>query len=362
MKNTNFNSDFCFGSLAVSKSNPSVFIADIGANHDGNIDRACELIRLAAETGADVAKFQHFEARTIVSQKGFDNLGNDQAHQSNWEKSVFEVYSDASVDRRWTNRLLEECEENNIQFMTTPYSYELATEIAPYLKAIKVGSGDITWLNYLEFLADFQKPLLLATGASTMEEIERAIEVVQPKNNEIVLMQCNTNYTGNEDNINFSNLNVLKEFSKKFPGIVTGLSDHTEGHLTVLGAVSLGAKVIEKHFTDDNSRTGPDHGFAMTPDSWFQMVTETRKLERALGNGMKVVEKNEIEARTVQRRSIRANFDLQKGTILTEAMLIALRPCPEDAIPPSELNKLIGKKLKNQVNGGDQIKWEDLIH
>ena len=174
-------------------------------------------------------------------------------------------------------------------------------------------------------------------------------------------MQCNTNYTGDTDNFQYVNLNVLKAFSTIWPGMVLGLSDHTQGHTAVLGAVSLGASVIEKHFTDDNQRIGPDHSFAMNPTTWRNMVDAVGELELAFGNGIKSIEKNEEETVIIQRRALRLNKDMNIGDIISAGDLVALRPCPTTAMTPMEINKIIGKKLAISKKAGEELSWPDLI-
>ena len=135
---------------------------------------------------------------------------------------------------------------------------------------------------------------------------------------------------------------------------------HTHGHTTVLGAVMLGARAVEKHFTDDNSRDGPDHKFSLNPTTWRQMVIETRKLEKSMGNGFKIIEKNELESSVVQRRSLRTNKNISKGTIIKKLDLVALRPCPKNAIAPSEIKNVIGKKAKFKIKKGDHLSWKKI--
>ena len=172
-------------------------------------------------------------------------------------------------------------------------------------------------------------------------------------------MQCNTNYTANKENTRYLNLNVLNQYRKIFnKSVILGLSDHTFGHNSVLGAVALGARVIEKHFTDDNLREGPDHKFSMNPRTWKQMVLETRVLEKSLGNGSKRVELNEKDSIVVQRRGIRAKEKLFKGYKITEQMLTYLRPCPKGALNPYEKNKILGKILIKNIAKGDIITCE----
>lgn len=344
-----FNKRFKIGKSEIALDKPTYFIADIGANHDGDIKRAKKLIRLCAKNGADAVKFQHFSAKTIVSDYGFKNLRSKQSHQSKWKKSVFNTYKDASIKLEWTNVLKLECKKNKIDFFTSPYSLELVDYVNKYICAYKIGSGDISWHQIIEKISRKKKPVLLATGASTLKEVNKAVQLILKKNKDIVIMQCNTNYTADKKNLNFVNLNVLNVYKKKFPNAILGLSDHTHGHVTVLGAVSLGARVVEKHFTDDNSRYGPDHKFAMNPKTWSEMVSATRELEKSFGDGVKKIENNEKETVVIQRRSVRSSRNLDKGHIINLNDLVFLRPFPKNSLNPYEYKKLIGKKLKYKI-------------
>lgn len=344
----------------IGNGHPTYFIADIAANHDGNLDRAVELIHLAARAGADAAKFQHFKAETIVSDHGFKALGSQKSHQSRWSQSVFEVYKAASVDLGWTPRLREACDEAGIAFFTSPYAPDLVDAVDPYVPAYKIGSGDITWLEIIEHIARKQKPYILATGASTTDDVARAVSAALAINRQLALLQCNTNYTGSLENFRFIQLNVLKTYHEMYPGLVLGLSDHTPGHATVLGAVALGARIVEKHFTDDVRRTGPDHAFSMDPRSWREMVERTRELEYALGTGLKKIEDNEKETAVLQRRGVRAAHDLTAGKALSREDLVVLRPCPADALAPYDMPAAVGRKLRYAKTAGEHLRWTDL--
>lgn len=347
--------------LDVNKSvaSPTYFIADIAANHDGSLERAIQLIKLAAEAGADAAKFQNFKAQTIVSSQGFKDLGKKITHQAKWKKDVVEVYKDAELPTEWTEALVKACADNGIDYFTAPYDLEFIPHFARRMPYFKVGSGDITWKESLEMMASQGKPILLATGASELWEVERAVKLISQFNIPIVLMQCNTNYTGSEDNFDYLNLLALNEFREKFPDVVLGLSDHSIGHIAVLGAVALGARAIEKHFTDDTNRVGPDHGFSLDPITWKKMVEETRILERCLGNGHKRVEPNEVEARIVQRRALRFTRNMQAGATVSSDDVIALRPCPSDGIDPFDIDDVVGRKLVQEVSRDQLIRKSD---
>jgi N-acetylneuraminate synthase len=345
----------------ISRNDPVYFIAEIGSNFDRDLSRAKDLIHLAKEAGADAAKFQHYTAGSLVSDHGFKQLGNRQSHQSAWKKSVFETYEDASLNREWTAALKQTCDEAGITFFTSPYSPELVDFVEPFVPAYKVGSGDITWPAIIERMAAKGKPVLLATGAADLEDVRRAADAALALTPDLVLLQCNTNYTAERENFSYLQLNVLREYEALYPGIVLGLSDHMPGHVAVLGAVALGARVIEKHFTDSTERDGPDHPFSMTPATWREMVDRTSELMESLGDGHKKIEANERQTVVVQRRCIRASHDLKQDAPLGEDDLTMLRPCPADGIAPFEFRKLVGKKLKRNVSAGQHLRWDDVL-
>lgn len=348
-------SSFSIGSQDVGLDNPTYFIADIAANHNGSLDKAVELIKLAADAGANAAKFQNFSAKTIVSDVGFRKLGTNLSHQSSWKSSVYEVYDRASISLDWTFHLSEACKNAGIDYMTAPYDLSFIEPIDPYVSCWKIGSGDITWLENIKALCSTKKPILLATGASSMNDVVQAYNVVSKSGNNCVLMQCNTNYTGSLDNFKHINLNVLRSYGLAFPHAVLGLSDHTPGHATVLGAITLGARVIEKHFTDDVSQEGPDHAFSMDPVSWRSMVNASRQLELSLGDGIKVVEANELRTVQLQRRALRAAKDIKSGHVLSSEDVVCLRPCPEDGLEPYLLSRVLGSTSDKFIPQGDLI-------
>ncbi len=352
--------DIKIGDRFVGENHPTYFIADIAANHDGSLERAKYLIRLAKQAGADAAKFQNFRASKIVSDYGFRSMGSQQSHQSTWKKSVFEVYKGASIPFEWTPELKAVCDEVGIDYFSSPYDFEASDMLDPYVPAYKIGSGEITWLEAMEYMAHKNKPVLLATGASDIGEVQRAVHAILAVNPALVLMQCNTNYTASGENFKYIHLNVLKTYATLFPQVVLGLSDHTTGPTTVLGAVALGARVIEKHFTDDCNREGPDHRFATDPDMWAEMVMRTRELEYALGGTDKKVEDNEKETVVVQRRCLRAARDLKAGETLTRDMIDVLRPATPGALLPNEIPAVIGKKLLGDIPAGHELRWLDL--
>lgn len=374
---------------------PVYFIADIASNHNGNLSKAKELIHACAESGVNAIKMQNFQAKTIVSDYGFKTLKSVVTHQSQWETSVFDSYHAASIPLDWTLELKALSENLGMDYFTSPYSPELTKAVAPHVSAFKLGSGDITWHEQIEYMSGFGKPLLIATGASTLAEVKMAVHSAQKHTDDIILMQCNTNYTAthgediSKTKERFSNINlkVLQTYASIWSNMLLGLSDHTHGHLTVLGAVGLyNCVAVEKHFTLDSSQKGQDHPFSMMPQEWQNMVDKTKVLKEnininddfksryqivkdladdaehldlIIGDGIKEISKNEENTIIVQRRAIRAKHDLIKGQKIEKNDLEVLRPCPKDALPPYKMKDIEGKILNNNILAGEHLKLSD---
>ena len=348
------------GKHVIGPDRPTYFIADISANHDGSLDRAKMLIQLAKEAGADAAKFQNFRAPKIVSDYGFKAMQGQVSHQASWKKSVFEVYSDASLPFEWTPILKEECDRVGIDYFSSPYDFEAVDYLDPFVPAHKIGSGDIDWTEMLVHISGKGKPVILSSGAADIGDVQRAVHTILAINRQLILLQCNTNYTASPVNFDHINLRVLNTYHVMFPELVLGLSDHTHGHATVLGAVALGARVIEKHFTDDPTRVGPDHPFSMTPETWRDMVDRTRELERAMGSADKTISGNERETTIVQRRCLRAARNIKAGELFTRDMIDVLRPATPGAIKPPFIQSVIGTRALVDMPMGKEIYWTDL--
>lgn len=355
----NYDCSLRINEREISISSPTYFIADIASNHDGELSRAMNLIRLAKEAGADAVKFQHFKAEDIVSDQGFRKMGQQVSHQASWKESVFDVYKKYECNREWTSELLQTAHEVEIDFFTTPYDFEALEIFKDLVPAFKIGSGDITWTEFIRAVSCLGKPIILSSGASSIEDVVRAVETAVDCTRQIAILQCNTNYTGRRDNFKYVNLNVLRTYSVLYPGMILGLSDHTPGYAAVLGAVALGARIVEKHFTDDNSREGPDHAFALDPQCWKKMVIATRELEMAIGDGIKRVEENERETYVVQRRCLRVKKDMKAGDLITMNDIDVLRPAPRGAIPPYKLEAFLNKSLRNDKECGDALFYYD---
>jgi len=352
--------EIVIGDRPIGLSHPTYFIAEIGSNHDGSLERAKDLIRIAAEAGAEAAKFQNFTARKIVSDRGFRKMDGKVSHQAEWNGSVYDIYESAATPPEWTPLLRDACDEAGVHYISSPYDVDSTDALDPYVPAFKIGSGDIDWIEAVEYVAGKGKPVILGSGAADIGEVDRAVRAITAINPQLVLMQCNTNYTGSPDNFAYINLNVLKTFSVMYPEAVLGLSDHTPGHAACLGAVTLGARVIEKHFTDDPQRDGMDHHFAMSPAAFKDMVNRTRELEAALGRAAKRLEPNERETIVVQRRCVRAARDIKCGEAIARDMLDVLRPAEAGAVSPADLQRATGTTAAVDIEAGDAMRWIDL--
>ncbi len=350
--------EFKINNNILGDNKPIYYIADIAANHDGDLNRAKKLIEIAKDSGANAVKFQHHNVNHYVNDHGFKSLGKKFSHQKNWKKTIYEVYKDAEVSTKWTTELKELSDKLKIDFFSTPYDLAMVDHLDKYVPAYKTGSGDLNWDKMLIKVASKNKPMFVATGACTEQEVDHAYEVLIKQNVPFCIMQCNTNYTGSLENFKYINLNVIKEYKKKYTNCLLGLSDHTPDSETVLGAIPLGIHSVEKHFTDDNDRDGPDHPFSMNPTSWKSMIVSSRRLEDSLGDGLKKVEENERETVILQRRSIRAKRNIKKGEEIRLNDFEFQRPCPFDALKLNDIDKFIGKKIKIDLPKDEYLKYD----
>ncbi|MFR2109410.1 MAG: N-acetylneuraminate synthase family protein [Bacteroides fragilis] len=349
-----FNKEIKIGNKVIGDTHPTYFIAEIGANFDGSIEKAKHLIDAAKKAGADCAKFQTFSTPRIVSEGGFSHMQLKGVHGS-WGRTVSEVFKDAEFPVAWHKEIADYCKVVGIDFSTSPYFKE-AVDLCVDLDVpfIKIGSGDITWLEMLDYIARKGKPVMLATGDATMSEIDEAVRTIEATGNkDLVLMQCITNYPSK---IESANVNVLKTYQSAFD-VLTGYSDHAPGHVVALASVVIGGRVIEKHFTLNKTDKGPDHPHSMEPQEFRFMVDSIREVERAMGSTRKEVVAEEGETVYVQRRCLYAKQDLKKGHIMTSEDIDILRPAL--GIPPKFKPMIIGKECKEDIVKGQPLFWNN---
>jgi len=349
-----FPKEIQIGERIIGRGHPTYLIAEIGANFDKSLDKAKRLIDSAKESGADCAKFQTFSTPEIVSEGGFSRMKLKGVHGS-WGKTVSEVFKEAEFPREWHEEISDYCKKVGIDFSTSPYDFK-AVDLCEKLNVpfIKIGSGEITWLEMLEYIARKGKPMMLATGDATLSEIDEAIRTIEATGNRnLVLMQCITNYPSKIDS---ANVNVLKTYQSAFD-ILTGYSDHSPGPVVALASVVLGGCVIEKHFTLNKNDNGPDHPHSMNPVEFKLMVDYVREIERAMGSTRKEVVEEEGETVFVQRRCLYAKRNINAGQIVTEADIDVLRPAL--GIPPKFKKIVIGKIAKINIEAGQPLFWEN---
>jgi len=358
-------SEIKIGTRIIAPSQPTYIIAEVCSNFDHDVERAKMLAKLAKDCGADAYKIQNFKALKIVSDVGFKGLRA--AFQAKWDKPVTEVYRAAEFPRDWLQEISDYCKEIGIDFFSSPYDTEAVDQLEKLgVPAHKIGSGEIDNLEFLQYVAKTGKPVILGCGAATTEEIEAAVNAMREvDNNQIMLLQCVTNYPSPMADANIRAMQTLKE---KF-NVEVGYSDHTIGveggaddplgGLTVpIASVALGARIIEKHFTDNRTRKGPDHPFAMEAPVFKKMVQGIRALEKALGDGAKKVEPSEKDTVVVQRRGIYAACDINPGDSITHEIVEFLRPAV--GLRPPALPGILGKTVNKIIKAGEPLKSDDI--
>ncbi|MEK7602529.1 MAG: N-acetylneuraminate synthase family protein [Patescibacteria group bacterium] len=354
------------GNRLVGPGYPAYIIAEIGSNFDGDLERAKMLAKMSKDAGADAYKIQNFLAPKIVSAEGFKDL--QVAFQAKWDKPVVEVYKNAEFPREWVKEVADYCKEIDIEFFSSPYdedAVDLLEELG--VAAYKVGSGEIDNLEFITRIAKTGKPVIIGAGAATIEEVEDAIRTVRQAGNEqIVLLQCVTNYPSPMKDANLramvamgEQFNVLYGYSDHTIGTAGGGDDPLNGITVPLASVALGGCLIEKHVTDDTTRKGPDHPFAMVINGNFKdMIAGVHALESALGDGHKGLTSSETETSVIQRRGAYALRDITSGETITRADFEYLRPAV--GIRPREAGTLIGGIASRDITKGKPIKNDDL--
>ena len=332
---------------------PVIIIAEAGVNHNGNLDNAFKLIDAAVDAGVDYVKFQTFKSEKLVSKSAkkadyqIQNTGNS-------TDSQYEMLKKLELSHENHELLIDYCKQKNIQFFSTAFdldSLQYLKEIG--LDLVKIPSGEITNLPYLRKAAQLFNKVILSTGMCTMEDIEAAINVFLAENiskDNITILHCNTEYPTPMNDVNLkAMISIQQEF-----GTDIGYSDHTLGIEVPVAAVALGASVIEKHFTLDNTMEGPDHAASLEPLELKEMVKAIRNIEQAIsGDGLKKPSASEMKNIEIARKSIVASASIPKGAIFTEENLTIKRP--GTGISPMKWDEVIGKVATKNYSTDDLI-------
>ncbi|MCL0053828.1 N-acetylneuraminate synthase [Dehalococcoidia bacterium] len=338
----------------IGPGHPCFVIAEAGVNHNGDLELARRLVDVAADAGADAVKFQTFTAERLATTDA--PKADYQMRTTDGTESQIEMLRRLELSPEAHRSLMEQCQERNILFLSSPFDEESADLLAELgVAAIKIPSGEITNLPYLEHIAQKGKPMIVSTGMASLGEVEQAIRTIEGGGNqEFVLLHCVSNYPAKPADINLRAMETLKAAF----GAPTGYSDHTPGNEVALASVALGACVVEKHFTLDRSMPGPDHEMSLEPDELDSLIRGIRLVSSALGDGRKEPVPSEAETAAVARKSLVAAIDIPAGTILTEELIAIKRP--GTGLPPAMRQQLTGRETKETVPSGTLITLEML--
>jgi N,N'-diacetyllegionaminate synthase len=345
-----------FGDVVVGPGNPPYIVAEIGSNHNGDMDLCRRLIDAAAEAGAHAVKFQSWTESSLIAKEEYDQNTqySDKKRHFGSLREMVKAYQFTAEQHLEAN---SHCKARGIAFCSTPFSIEEADLLEKLdVPFFKIASMDIVHLPLLKYVARKQRPVVISTGMATLAEIEQAVETVHSEgNDQIVLLHCIAIYPPDYDMIHLRNMATLQQAFD----VPVGFSDHTMGTAITLAAITLGACVIEKHFTLDKDMAGWDHSISADPAELRVIVEEGKNIFTALGSNRRTVSDQEIEKRKKFRRSVVARCALQQGHVLTEEDLNAKRP--GTGVSPNELPYLVGRKLARDVEIDEVIHWVDLL-
>ncbi|NVJ91176.1 MAG: N-acetylneuraminate synthase [Methylocystaceae bacterium] len=346
-----FNQCFEIDNKKISNDEPCFIIAEVGVNHNGDMENAHKLIDIAADCGADAVKFQTFKASVLASPSA--NKATYQEDQTNTIESQLDMLTKLELPYSEHSKLMEHSKQRGIIFLSTPFEEESADFLFNLgIKAFKLPSGELTNYNFIKYVSAKGLPIILSTGMSNIDEVIQAVEKIkQTCNQNLALLHCTSAYPADPKT---ANLKVISNLHNIFK-VPVGYSDHTEGATISIAAVALGAKVIEKHFTLDRTMPGPDHNASADPISFKKFVEQIRIVEASLGSGEKNPTIDELSMRNVIRKSIVAACDIPAGSALTADMLVIQRP--GNGIPPTNLHSIINSTAKVDIQAGKPIEW-----
>lgn len=342
------------GSHEVGSGRPCFIIAEAGVNHNGSLDLALKLVDAAVASGADAVKFQTFRADRLVTLHA--PKAAYQSETTGEAESQFEMLRKLELDERGHRTLVVHCASRGIAFLSTPFDEESADFLETLdVPAYKLPSGELTNLPFLRHVAQKKRPMIMSTGMATMEEVGQAVEAVRIANcKDLVLLHCVSAYPADPADINLRAMATLAEAFR----VPVGYSDHALSIEVALAAVAMGACILEKHFTLDRSLPGPDHRASAEPAELAGLVSGARKVEAALGNGVKRPVASEADTARVVRKSLTAACDISAGTVIVPEHIAVKRP--GTGIPPRMVDRLVGRKTKVIIPVGTLFDWEML--
>lgn len=331
------------GKNTISKNHPCYIIAEAGVNHNGRLEVALELVRKAKDIGVDCVKFQTFKAAAVVTPEA--PKANYQLEVTDRGESQFEMLKKLELDLEDYHQIIALCKELDIQFLSTPYNFDDADFLNDLgVDAFKIASGQLVELAFLEYVAKFGKPMIISSGMATLAEVYEGVQMIRNAGNDnIVLLQCTTNYPSRIEDANLLTMNTMGNALD----VVIGYSDHVANNYACFAAVAMGAKVIEKHFTLDCEMEGPDHSSSLDPDDFGTLVYGIRQTELALGNPIKKPTAAEIANTKGMRRSIVLLENLPAGTVIEKHHVGFKRPAT--GLAPKRYHEILGKKINKDL-------------
>lgn len=332
-------------------NNSTFIIAEIGVNHNGSVELAKNMIKSASECGVDAVKFQTFQSEELVT-KTAEKAEYQQKNTS--DKSQFEMLKKLELSFEDFKELKEYALKHDVLFLSSPFdkkSVDILEELD--VPAYKLGSGELTNFDLIDYLQKTGKPIIFSTGMATLDEIKDTYGFIHDKN-KIIFLHCITGYPTSFEE---ANLNFIKTLKSELD-VPIGFSDHSPGIELPIAAVALGACVIEKHFTIDKNLKGPDHKASLNPIEFKAMVDAIRNVEVAMGDGIRKFSENELEIKKIARKSIVLNEKLSKGTIIKREMLSIKRP--GTGITPKYIEELVGRKLNQDLDYDTVLQWDYL--
>lgn len=330
-------------------------IAEAGVNHNGDIDIALKLIDAAKNAGADCVKFQTFKAEQIVTQHS--PKAKYQLEVTDQKESQFEMLKKLELKTDDYKILLQRCKDKKIDFLSTPYNKEDVDFLVSLgVDGFKIASGQLTELPFLRYSASKGKKMIISTGMATMADVFNAVEAIRSVGNDnIVVLQCTTNYPSRIEDTNLLAMISMKDACK----VRVGYSDHVENNYACLAAVALGAEIIEKHFTLDKNMEGPDHSSSLTKAEFEVLVNGIRNIERCLGSGLKIPSSREVENTYGMKRSLVVIKDVEKGSVISEELIGFKRP--SNGLPVNYLDGIIGKTFAKAMKKDESIQYSSIL-
>jgi N-acetylneuraminate synthase/N,N'-diacetyllegionaminate synthase len=335
--------------------NKTYIIAEAGVNHNGNIDIALQLVNAAKEAGADCVKFQTFKAEQIVTKTS--PKAAYQLEVTDRTENQFDMLKKLELDFEGYRVILKRCKELNIDFLSTPYNKEDVDFLVDLdVDGFKIASGQLTELPFLRYSASKRKKMIISTGMATMADVFNAVDAIRSVGNDnIVVLQCTTNYPSSIGDANLLAMLSMKEACK----VSVGYSDHVENNYACFAAVALGAEIVEKHFTLDKNMEGPDHSSSLTKPEFEELVIGIRNIELCLGSGLKVPSSIEAKNSFGMKRSLVVIKDVERGDVITEDLIGFKRP--SNGLSINYLDDIIGKTFAKAMVKDEALQYNSIV-